>query len=63
MQNAQTAIAHPIPEACRMLGIGRTLMYEMLDRGDLRSIRLGSRRLIPTSELQRIVTERMAVQS
>jgi excisionase family DNA binding protein len=52
-------LAHSVPDAARLLGIGRTKLYELIDTGELRTIRLGSRRLVPDSELQRIVTELM----
>ena len=32
--------------AARMLGIGRTHLYELMNNGSLRSVRLGKRRLI-----------------
>ena len=33
------------------LGIGRTAVYEAIGRGDLRSVKLGRRRLIPADAL------------
>jgi excisionase family DNA binding protein len=60
MTNTPAAVlAHSIPDAARILGIGRTKLYELIDSGELRTFRLGSRRLVPDTELQRIVTERM----
>ena len=45
--------AHPTPliavspdEAARLAGIGRTSLYAALAKGDLKSIKIGSRRLI-----------------
>ena len=32
--------------AAQMLGIGRTHLYELMNNGSLRSVRLGKRRLI-----------------
>ena len=53
-------LASTIPTACSRLGIGRTLIYDLLKHGKLRSIKLGTRTLIPESELQRLLTEQLA---
>ncbi|MBL0312736.1 MAG: helix-turn-helix domain-containing protein [Holophagaceae bacterium] len=39
-------------EAAKALGIGRTLLFELLQSGDLRSFTIGSRRLIRISDLE-----------
>jgi excisionase family DNA binding protein len=36
----------------QMLGIGRTKLYELLESGQLRSAKIGSRRLIPVDALR-----------
>lgn len=54
-----TPLASTIPTACNRLGIGRTLLYDLLKKGKLRSIKLGTRTLIPESELQRLITEQL----
>lgn len=54
-----TTLASTIPDTCRRLGIGRTLVYDLLKQGKLRSIKLGSRTLIPEIELQRLVAEQL----
>ncbi len=55
-----TSLASTIPTACSRLGIGRTLLYDLLKQGKLRSIKLGTRTLIPESELQRLITEQLS---
>jgi excisionase family DNA binding protein len=35
-----------------MLGIGRTHLYELMNNGSLRSVRLGKRRLIPIEAIR-----------
>lgn len=60
MQKSDSPLANTINVACHRLGIGRTLMYELLKKGELRAIRLGSRTLIPESELQRLINEQLA---
>ena len=54
-----TPLASTIPTACNRLGIGRTLLYDLLKQGKLKSIKLGSRTLIPESELQRLITKQL----
>ena len=53
-------LANTISTSCRRLGIGRTLIYDLLKQGKLKSIKLGTRTLIPESELQRLITEKLA---
>jgi excisionase family DNA binding protein len=54
-----TPVANTIPTACNRLGIGRTLLYDLLKQGKLKSIKLGNRTLIPESELQRLIAEQL----
>lgn len=56
---SEAPLAHTINAAARRLGVGRTTFYELLDRGEIKTIRFGARRLVPETELQRIVQERM----
>lgn len=48
----QAPLAVSPAEAARILGIGRTHLYELIGTGALRSVRLGSRRLIPIAALE-----------
>lgn len=41
----------PLPEAWKALGIGRSLGYELMDSGELPSVKIGRRRLIPREDL------------
>ena len=43
-----------IVEAAQMLGIGRTLAYEAARRGDLRTIRVGRRVLVPVLAIEEL---------
>jgi excisionase family DNA binding protein len=44
-------------EAALMIGISRAKLYELLGSGQLRSIKVGSRRLIPMSAIESMFTE------
>ncbi len=46
---------YDVPDAAKILGIGRNQAYERVRCGDLRSIRMGKRLLIPKVEIERIL--------
>jgi len=41
-----------VAEACRLVGLGRTTMYELIGAGRIESITIGRRRLINSASLQ-----------
>lgn len=45
-----------VSEAARRAGIGRSLMYGLIGRGTVRSVKLGRRRLIPADALDALAT-------
>jgi excisionase family DNA binding protein len=55
-----TPLAHKVPDACRRLGVSRSLLYDLIKTGELKAIKVANRTLIPESELQRFVAERLA---
>jgi len=48
-----------VAQASRRLSIGRSALYDAIGRGDLRSIKIGRRRLVPSDALAEL-TERTA---
>lgn len=48
-----------IPETCRELHLSRAALYRLLASGELGSIKLGRRRLVPVTELERFIADRM----
>jgi excisionase family DNA binding protein len=44
-----------VEEAAEALGIGRTLAYDAVRRGELPTVRLGRRLLVPQSALDRLL--------
>lgn len=44
-----------IPNACQMLGIGRTKLHEMMASGEVRAIRIAGRTLIDVASLRAMV--------
>lgn len=53
-------LMYQIPEACRLLGIGRTLLYELITNGKLTVVKLGARTLVPADELAKLAAELLA---
>lgn len=47
-------------EACRILSISLSTLKLLVDRGDMREITLGKRRLVPRAEIERLIEARMA---
>jgi excisionase family DNA binding protein len=44
-----------VEEAARLLGVGQTTMFELIGSGDVKSVRLGRRRLIARKSLESFV--------
>ncbi|MCX6020331.1 MAG: excisionase family DNA-binding protein [Chloroflexi bacterium] len=43
------------PEAIEALGIGKTLFRQIVDRGEITSVRVGRRKLFPATSLRNYV--------
>lgn len=54
-QNSPLAIS--VKEACRLLSLGRTRVYELINEGLLDSTKVGSRRLVLSASLHRLLAE------
>jgi excisionase family DNA binding protein len=52
-----TPIAVSPDEAARLAGIGRTTLYAALSRGDLKSLKIGTRRLILVQSIHEWLAE------
>ena len=59
--NNTAPLAHRIEDACNRLGIGRTMLYELIKAGELRTIKIGTRTLIPEADLQKVIADRLTV--
>ena len=51
MSQEPTKIAYRIDEAVKATGLGRTFLYERISSGELKSIKVGGRRLIMADDL------------
>jgi excisionase family DNA binding protein len=52
-----------VGEACRMLGLGRTKVYELIKQGKLDTVRVGRRRLIVVESIHNYLNELRRLQS
>ncbi|MBV1690439.1 helix-turn-helix domain-containing protein [Novosphingobium sp. G106] len=41
-----------VNEACRLVGLGRTTMYRLMDEGQVETVKIGSRRLVRVASLK-----------
>lgn len=49
-----------IAQAGDALSVSRTTIYKLMDSGQIRSLKIGDRRVIPSEEIRRFVEDRMA---
>jgi excisionase family DNA binding protein len=54
------AITAPVNEFCVLSGLGRTKVYDMLDKGDIKSIKVGKRRLIVVDSYHKLIESQLA---
>ena len=52
-------LAHSPESAAKRLGLPLRSIYNLLAEGELRSTKIGKRRLIPDSELQRLLQRKL----
>ena len=52
-----------VDEAARMMGIGRSLLYRRLLSGEIRSVKVGRRRLVPKAAIKAYVDQLQAEQT
>lgn len=53
-------LAHSVQGAAQRIGISPRAVYMHIASGELRSIKIGKRRLIPDTECQRLIARHMA---
>ena len=57
MEATVDRLTYDVETAARLLGIGRSAAYEAVHTGQIPSIRIGSRILIPRVQLSRLLLE------
>jgi len=54
LPNALTRYAYSLDEAAESISLSRRSLYHLIESGELRTVKLGRRRLVPRSELERL---------
>lgn len=44
-----------VPDAAKALGVGRTKLYDMLAKGELLSMQIGTRRLVKIASIKALI--------
>ena len=44
--------AHSIDDACKMIGIKKSMMYELVAKGEIKAKKIGARTVIPDESLR-----------
>lgn len=52
--------ATPIPGACRMLGVRRSTVYNLINARELEAIKIGKRRLVLIDSIHRFIAAKAA---
>ncbi len=50
-----------IPEVAGRLGLGRSLVYQLVMKGEISSIKVGRARRVPVTALDQFILDRMAL--
>jgi excisionase family DNA binding protein len=58
--DASARAGHSIEEAARRVGVGRSQMYRLVAGGEIDSIKIGRRRIIPESAIQDFLDRKLA---
>ena len=51
-----TRLLHPTAEGAALIGVGRSTLYELIKSGEIKTVKIGRRTLIPHDELVRFVS-------
>jgi excisionase family DNA binding protein len=50
-------LSFSVDEAARLLGLGRSNLFKLLESGEIRSVKVGTRRLVPHKALEEFLAE------
>lgn len=62
-QSPLNPICVGVDEAARLIGVARSMLYEMISKGDIQTFKLGRRRLIRVKTLEAFVRRQAKVNS
>lgn len=55
MGAARVKLAYRVNEACEVVGIGRSKLYELVESGEVETFKIGTRTLIRRDVLERLI--------
>lgn len=55
----QAKLSYTVPDACAQIGVGRSTFYELIASGEIRTFKIGTRTLVPASELVAFIERKM----
>lgn len=58
-QKMNEKLAVPVSEACERLGIGKTLFYDLVRGGDVRTFKIGTRTAVPVADLVAFIERKL----
>ena len=56
-QSPTRPAAYSIPAAASQLSVSRSHIYQLIDRGQVKRVKIGGRSVIPASEVDRLAEE------
>lgn len=56
VQEHTAKLAYSIKDACAALGLSRSTLYNLIDAGELRALKVAGRRLIPTASIEAMLS-------
>ncbi|HSZ31247.1 MAG TPA: excisionase family DNA-binding protein [Pseudonocardiaceae bacterium] len=62
MRDTRVKLAYSVDEACSATSLGRTAVFDLLRRGEIASVKVGRRRLIPVASLDAYLARLVAEQ-
>ena len=62
MKHCTTVRLYGLPEVCEATGLGRTSVKKLIYDGDLDSIKVGRRRLVPVEAIDKFIAARLQSQ-
>ena len=51
-------LAYSVPDTARLLGLSREMVYKLIKDGRLPRVKIGTRTVVPTKAIQRLLEER-----
>lgn len=58
----ETRFLYPIPETAKLLGCGKTMVYELIRQNKLQLVHIGRRSLVTAESLQKLLESLRGVQ-